>query len=154
MGNKKFASWFDDRLEEYRIIHYKDIVPANPPRKNPLSKITDAVSISIPKISIPKIKIPKIHFAATHLSSLASHQNLWDFEYNHEGKEVWFDKEMKKYQICESEDSKCFNSVKINNPLDHLKKYYIAVPCKASLVSHFSHIDVVPRASHLIPASQ
>ncbi len=69
VGNKKFASWFDDQLDGFRIIHYKDIVPANPPRKNPLSKVTDAVS----SISIPKIKIPKIHFVAIHSSSLASH---------------------------------------------------------------------------------
>jgi len=74
VGNKKFAKWFDDRLEEFRIIHYKDIIPANPPRKSPLSKVTDAVSsISIPKISVPKVKIPKIHFSVTHASSLASH---------------------------------------------------------------------------------
>ena len=63
VGNKKFASWFDDRLDGFRIIHNKDIVPANPPRKNPLSKITNAVS----SIKIPKVKLPKIHFAAAHL---------------------------------------------------------------------------------------
>jgi predicted lipase len=70
VGNKKFADWFDSRITEYRVIHFKDIVPNLPPRNNYIKRILGAHYLNSKSL---------------HSMRLQSHQGLWNFEYHREG---------------------------------------------------------------------
>lgn len=93
VGNKKFADWFNSIITEYRVIHYRDIIPSYPHRKSPLFSVSNFFK----RFKSNK----KMNIAVKHYMSL-SHQTLFDFEYFHEGIEIWYSLGMKQYRICKS----------------------------------------------------
>jgi hypothetical protein len=92
---------------------------------------------------VPKIKFSSLfgHYSALrHDLSVESHQSLLNFEYYHEGILIMFSADMKTYKICDGEADECFKSIKVYNPHDHFKKYYVSVPSTDNPVSHFQAV--------------
>lgn len=54
--------------------------------------------------------------------------------FKHGGTEVWYTEDMQKYQLCQSEDAKCANSIGMmaRTTRDHnLRVYYLTLPVTA-----------------------